>query len=107
MGQQKIPILQANFSKNLCDSCDFLGKVIERIERSFYPPLFRNSLESWQKREYPLSKVIAFQKHLPVTKGMTYVMYFGKCLRKERIHTPETIEDENKVIKISQTINEE
>ena len=36
-------------------------------ENGFYPPLFRNSLESWQKSEYPLCKIIASQKQLPVT----------------------------------------
>jgi hypothetical protein len=29
------------------------------------PFLFRNSLESWQKSEYPLYKIIASQNNLP------------------------------------------
>ena len=32
------------------------------IEITEYPSLFRNSLQSLQKREYPLSKIIGFEK---------------------------------------------
>ena len=48
-------------------SKDFLRKVIKRREnnKGFYPPVFRNSLESWQKSEYPLCKIIASQKNVP------------------------------------------
>ena len=37
----------------------------KRKEMGFYPPIFKNSLESWKKIEYPLCKIIASQKYLP------------------------------------------
>jgi hypothetical protein len=41
-------------------------KKVSTKEKGFYPPLLRNCLESWQKSEHPLCKVIASQKDLPV-----------------------------------------
>ena len=43
-----------------------IKKKIKYTRVSKYPPLFRNSLESWQKSEYALWKIIVFQKKLPV-----------------------------------------
>ena len=55
------------FQKDLCGSRDILGKYINRKEKGSYQPLFRNSVESWQKSEYPLCKIIVSQNNLPVT----------------------------------------
>ena len=40
----------------------FLRKDIKRKEMGFYPPLFRNSLEKWQKSEYPLIKSLLLKQ---------------------------------------------
>jgi len=49
-----------------CCCCRKDLKKSDQMKRSFYPLLFKNNQESWQKSEYPLCKIIASQKNLPV-----------------------------------------
>ncbi len=50
----------------------FLVNLIKRKEKCFYSSFFRNSLESLQKREYPLCKIVAFEKNLPAKNQMDF-----------------------------------
>ena len=68
-------LVQARFSQKQCFQkseyplfCQLFmkGDQKERKENGFYPPLFRNSLESCQKSEYSLCKIIVSQKKFPV-----------------------------------------
>ena len=53
-----------------CSSRDFLGKGKKR--KGFLPPLYRNSLETWQRS--PLCKIIASWKNLTVP-SLLYILW--------------------------------
>ena len=65
MFSKKVNTILPAFS--LGSSEALFGKVIKRREKDFYPSLFRNSLESWQKKlKYLFCEIINSEKNLPV-----------------------------------------
>jgi len=55
-------------SKKFFVSVETFQKVIKRKEKKRKRFLSRNCQESLQKREYPICKIIAFEKSLPAPK---------------------------------------